>query len=178
MASSWDFKLDKVSGIHGGHEDAVKRISKRVLHDGDVSFLRWKAPYVFYLAVSSNPAIHVLPFGYIFVELNMPDKTAHIRSIAVEECFQKQGIGTSMMKTVLRELDMRGIMTCTLYVSPTFGAKDNKPAIARKFYSKFGFEDTREKTPHGSEIWSRTASPFVKGKEFAYSSDDDELSKK
>ena len=76
--------------------------------------------------------------GYaVFTIKNNPFPLGHLLNLAVKESYKRQGVGSLLLKTVLRMLEEKRTKEVYLEV--------NKSNIAaRRFYASFGFKEDRK----------------------------------
>ncbi len=102
------------------------------------------SPYIFLQMHYSNPENFLVVeedgriIGYaVFTIKNNPFPLGHLLNLAVKESYKRQGVGSLLLKTVLRMLEEKRTKEVYLEV--------NKANIAaRRFYASFGFKEDRK----------------------------------
>ena len=76
----------------------------------------------------------------------------HINSLGVLASKRRNGVGSALMKEIIKRYGARATLTVAI--------NTEWDGALRTFYANFGFVDTKEKNPHGSELWERKPPPL------------------
>jgi ribosomal protein S18 acetylase RimI-like enzyme len=93
-----------------------------------------------------------IPLGFVEGQFFEETKECRLNAVFVEDSFREKGIGTALVKKIVRECMKRNVPRMFLLVK-----KEN--AVAKKLYEKSGFvfEKIHDKIIEGSEVevWVR-----------------------